>query len=110
MSTRSCRTARSRGCTGRVSDEATRRVWNNPKAPVAPDTGVTITLSNVGDMGYNLGGSHSPGTVKNETTKIFPEFGNEFNHLFRRDLADHFLRVPFGHFDDNLVDTLIVAK
>ena len=63
-----------------------------------------------GRYGLQSEESRSPGTVKNETTKIFPEFGNEFNHLFRRNLADHFLCVPFGHFDDNLADTLIVAK
>src|SRR5215831_5608421 len=53
---------------------------------------------------------HSSGTVKDETTKIFPESSNAFHHLFRRNLADYFLRVPFSDFDDNVVATLIVAK
>src|SRR5262249_35793126 len=57
---------------------------------------------------------HSPSAIKNESAeilpKIFPEFGHEFDHLFRGDLADHLLGVTPCDFDNDLVDTGIVAK
>ena len=59
-------------------------------------------------------GCHSSGAIKNESTEIcleiFPEFGDEFDHLFRRDLSDHLLGVTSYNLDDDLVDTCIVAK
>ena len=51
-----------------------RRVWNNSKAAGDPDTGVTITLASVGDMGYNLKGSTHPVRLKMRPRKSFRNF------------------------------------